>query len=73
MTSLAERARDRAQDVGRGAESRTMTIGDFLVRRLQEAGIGHVFGVPGAVGGCAVPATAGPGSPYFMNCALPRA
>ncbi len=47
MTSLAERARDRAQDVGRGAESRTMTIGDFLVRRLQEAGIGHVFGVPG--------------------------
>jgi len=47
MTSLAERASDRAQDVGRGAESRTMTIGDFLVRRLQESGIGHVFGVPG--------------------------
>jgi indolepyruvate decarboxylase len=47
MTSLAERASDRAQNVGRGADSRTMTIGDFLVRRLQEAGIGHVFGVPG--------------------------
>jgi indolepyruvate decarboxylase len=24
-----------------------MTIGDFLLRRLQEAGIGHLFGVPG--------------------------
>lgn len=30
MTSLAERASDIAQDVGRGAESRTMTIGDSL-------------------------------------------
>lgn len=30
MTSLAERASDMAQDVGRGAESRTMTIGDSL-------------------------------------------
>jgi indolepyruvate decarboxylase len=27
--------------------SRTMTIGDFLLRRLQEAGVGHLFGVPG--------------------------
>ncbi|WP_327001095.1 thiamine pyrophosphate-binding protein [Dactylosporangium sp. NBC_01737] len=25
----------------------TSTIGDFLLRRLREAGIGHVFGVPG--------------------------
>jgi indolepyruvate decarboxylase len=24
-----------------------MKIGDFLLRRLQEAGIGHLFGVPG--------------------------
>jgi indolepyruvate decarboxylase len=24
-----------------------MTVGDFLLRRLQEAGIGHMFGVPG--------------------------
>jgi len=24
-----------------------MTIGDFLLRRLEEAGIGHLFGVPG--------------------------
>jgi TPP-dependent 2-oxoacid decarboxylase len=24
-----------------------MTVGEFLLRRLQEAGIGHLFGVPG--------------------------
>jgi glyoxylate carboligase len=24
-----------------------MTIGDFLLRRLEEAGVGHLFGVPG--------------------------
>jgi indolepyruvate decarboxylase len=27
--------------------SRWMTIGEFLLRRLEEAGIGHLFGVPG--------------------------
>jgi indolepyruvate decarboxylase len=27
--------------------SRWMKIGDFLLRRLQEAGVGHLFGVPG--------------------------
>src|SRR5215475_2766618 len=27
--------------------SRRMKIGDFLLRRLEEAGIGHLFGVPG--------------------------
>jgi indolepyruvate decarboxylase len=47
MTSLAERARDRNQQMAQGTESRTMAIGDFLVRRLQDAGIGHMFGVPG--------------------------
>jgi indolepyruvate decarboxylase len=47
MTLLAERTSGRTQDGVRGAESRTMTIGDFLVRRLYEAGIGHLFGVPG--------------------------
>jgi indolepyruvate decarboxylase len=26
---------------------RWMTIGDFLLRRLREAGVGHLFGVPG--------------------------
>ncbi len=47
MTSLAERASDRAQQMTRGTENRTMTVGDFLLRRLQEAGIRHLFGVPG--------------------------
>ncbi len=28
-------------------DSLTMTIGDFLLRRLQEAGVAHAFGVPG--------------------------
>jgi indolepyruvate decarboxylase len=41
MTSLAERASGRAEQV------RTMAVGDFLLRRLQEAGVGHLFGVPG--------------------------
>jgi indolepyruvate decarboxylase len=41
MTSLAERASGRAEQV------RTMAVGDFLLHRLQEAGVGHLFGVPG--------------------------
>jgi indolepyruvate decarboxylase len=28
-------------------ETMTMTVGDFLLRRIREAGIGHAFGVPG--------------------------
>ena len=47
MTSLAERTRDRNQQMGQDTESRTMAVGEFLLRRLQEAGIGHMFGVPG--------------------------
>jgi indolepyruvate decarboxylase len=27
--------------------SRWMTVGEFLLRRLEEAGVGHLFGVPG--------------------------
>jgi indolepyruvate decarboxylase len=46
MTSLAERS-DITQQTARGTDTRTMTVGDFLLRRLQEAGIGHMFGVPG--------------------------
>jgi indolepyruvate decarboxylase len=30
-----------------GQGTLTMTVGDFLLRRLREAGIGHLFGVPG--------------------------
>jgi indolepyruvate decarboxylase len=29
------------------SESLTMTVGEFLLRRLREAGVGHAFGVPG--------------------------
>jgi len=29
------------------SQSRWMTIGEFLLRRLEEAGVGHLFGVPG--------------------------
>jgi indolepyruvate decarboxylase len=47
MTSLAERASHRAGNTGQGGETVTMTVGEFLLRRLQEAGIGHLFGVPG--------------------------
>ncbi len=44
MTVTAERAR-----VGSGpaAEKSTMSVGEFLLRRLREAGIEHAFGVPG--------------------------
>jgi indolepyruvate decarboxylase len=47
MTSLAERTSGPGQHQRESGESRTMSIGDFLLRRLQEAGIGHLFGVPG--------------------------
>jgi indolepyruvate decarboxylase len=46
VTSLAERS-DITQQSTQGTGTRTMTVGDFLFRRLQEAGIGHMFGVPG--------------------------
>jgi indolepyruvate decarboxylase len=47
MTSLAERPADKPRQTGRDAESLAMTVGEFLLRRLHEAGIGHLFGVPG--------------------------
>jgi indolepyruvate decarboxylase len=42
VTMTAERA-----TVGSARETMTMTVGDFLLRRLREAGIEHAFGVPG--------------------------
>jgi indolepyruvate decarboxylase len=42
MTMTAERA-----PVSPTGERLTMTVGEFLLRRLKEAGIGHAFGVPG--------------------------
>jgi indolepyruvate decarboxylase len=45
MTSPAQYATAKPGQMGRGAE--TTTVGEFLLRRLQEAGVGHLFGVPG--------------------------
>jgi indolepyruvate decarboxylase len=42
MTMTAQRGQ-----VSPGRESLTMSVGEFLLRRLREAGIGHLFGVPG--------------------------
>jgi indolepyruvate decarboxylase len=44
MTVTAERAR---ADSGPKAETSTMTVGEFLLRRIREAGVQHAFGVPG--------------------------
>jgi indolepyruvate decarboxylase len=44
---MTERASNGSGHMGSGAGSQTMTIGEFLLRRLREAGIGHLFGVPG--------------------------
>src|SRR5580698_2044392 len=33
--------------VSSARESVTMTVGEFLLRRIQEAGVSHAFGVPG--------------------------
>jgi indolepyruvate decarboxylase len=47
MTTTAARAAGKSGRMGPGAETMTMTVGEFLLRRLREAGIGHLFGVPG--------------------------
>jgi indolepyruvate decarboxylase len=44
MTVTAERARVGSRPE---AETSTMSVGEFLLRRLREAGIEHAFGVPG--------------------------
>src|SRR5271154_1011937 len=46
MTVITERS-TRASGNGAGAKGMTMTIGDFLLRRIREAGVEHAFGVPG--------------------------
>src|ERR1700751_3255383 len=46
MTTMAERAAGGSACAGSGSDRMTMTVGDFLLRRLEEAGIGHLFGVP---------------------------
>jgi indolepyruvate decarboxylase len=47
MTMTAERGTVTPGRMGPGMESMTMTVGEFLLRRIREAGIGHAFGVPG--------------------------
>jgi indolepyruvate decarboxylase len=47
VTSIAERANHKSGYTGQEAQTMTMTVGEFLLRRLEETGIGHVFGVPG--------------------------
>jgi indolepyruvate decarboxylase len=42
MTVTAERSA-----AGPTGESSTMTVGEFLPRRIREAGVSHAFGVPG--------------------------
>jgi indolepyruvate decarboxylase len=42
MTVTAERA-----TLSSTRETMTMTVGEFLLRRIQEAGVSHAFGVPG--------------------------
>ncbi len=44
---MAERATATSGQMGPGAESLTMTVGEFLLRRIREAGVRHAFGVPG--------------------------
>jgi indolepyruvate decarboxylase len=44
MTITAERTRVGSRPE---AETSTMSVGEFLLRRLREAGIQHAFGVPG--------------------------
>ena len=47
MTMAAERATARPGRMGAGTESMTMNVGEFLLRRIREAGVQHAFGVPG--------------------------
>jgi indolepyruvate decarboxylase len=47
MAMAAESATARSGRRGPGMESMTMTVGEFLLRRIREAGVQHAFGVPG--------------------------
>ena len=42
MTAMTERA-----TLSSTRETMTMTVGEFLLRRIREAGVSHAFGVPG--------------------------
>jgi indolepyruvate decarboxylase len=47
MTITADRGTVSSGRAGSSTESLTMTVGDFLLRRIREAGVTHAFGVPG--------------------------
>jgi len=47
MATIAERAAGGSGRAGSGSERLMMTVGEFLLRRLREAGIADLFGVPG--------------------------
>jgi indolepyruvate decarboxylase len=44
---MAAAAELKEEEPMSSSSSRRMTIGDFLLRRLEEAGVRHLFGVPG--------------------------
>jgi indolepyruvate decarboxylase len=47
MTMTAEGATARTGRMGPQTERTTMSVGEFLLRRIREAGVEHAFGVPG--------------------------
>jgi indolepyruvate decarboxylase len=47
MTRLETISRNVAPDMNGTAAGRGLSIGQYLIRRLQDYGIGHVFGIPG--------------------------
>lgn len=47
---------------------KTQTIGDFFIRRLHEAGIGHIFGVPGDFTLQFLQQLADRGEPEWVGC-----
>src|SRR5579862_7583820 len=47
MTMAVESVMARTDRTGPGKDTMTMKAGEFLLRRIREAGIQHAFGVPG--------------------------
>jgi hypothetical protein len=47
MTMAAESGTARTDRAGSGKGTMTMTVGEFVLRRIREAGVQHAFGVPG--------------------------
>jgi hypothetical protein len=43
----AESSTAKAGRTGPGKETMTVKVGEFVLRRIREAGVQHAFGVPG--------------------------